>query len=252
MTIRQNSMSAHLLAGITGLVAAMSSSCVQPGAGALGVQGVLAEQIAIDQTTNQVTCTGIQDTFKVKGVLDIANGLNRYTAQLQAFSNLPAGLQQNDIQLQRQQSPNYPNYGPTDSSPITFTELKAQFSFADAAIGSIESNALNPATGTVFNVNNQLGQTGTAAVQIDMKEAIDKVRGLLVGGERVTVIAELALQGQTAAGYTVESPPFFYPIELCSGCLIKRQADCEAIGQNLVSNVFCIEGQDVVSSFCAP
>lgn len=65
----------------------------------------------------------------------------------------------------------------------------------------------------------------------------------------VRIIARVSIEGTTSSGFTVKTPPFSFPIDLCVGCLTSQIATCPT-GTELQVNETCFFGQDVPLNSC--
>ena len=102
------------------------------------------------------------------------------------------------------------------------------------------------------------GIAGT--VLIDAATAASFRSSLGASGATANVIARVVVRGRTLGGTEVETPPFEYPITICSGCLVafpaetddpaKPGLDCDVAVQ--AADPICLPGQDeaVPCSLC--
>ena len=117
-------LSLLLVSAVAGL------ACAPPEQGSVFIEGVLP----VDPGTcaAKATSGAVPKTFLASTVLDIGteggDDGNSLTVPVQATTNLPATFSGQDIQDDKTKSPNYPDYGSSDSNVITFTNSEVFFS----------------------------------------------------------------------------------------------------------------------------
>jgi hypothetical protein len=203
---------------------------------------IFVERVA---TYNEETCVATTtDPAKPSGSLDLGVGeeeLYGYDAPLVVTTNLPSTVNQQTIQEQRQQSPNYPNYGPGDSSVINFTSVRVYFTDTQGDVldvgGITADNPRETAVGgVVYNTQTALGQQALLLAPLISQEETRVFRNRettnLAGQDglsrlefdpdnRFRVLANVQVIGTTTGGAQIVSPEYTFPIDLCKRCLTR-------------------------------
>lgn len=249
------------------------SSCVNDD-GSVFIQGALPIDPGEDC---QVNAGG--DTFLAAGLLDLRNPRS-FQSALKVITNLPSTFNNQDVTKGDQQSPNYPDYGPTDNNVIIFDSAETTFSFqvaqevADAAdpdvfecndqgtcTTNVDKPTITPVAGTVFNTQTQLNTEAVVFVEAinaafaqTLKDNIGAA--LTLPGQRVRVVATVRLKGSTTGNgdlRDISTFPFPLPVDVCNGCLTPDAQFCEdndAAFQAVVGAEACFAGQDFVLGQC--
>lgn len=243
---------------------------------------VYIERVAkVDPTSCVATTTSDALPF---GILDLGFGedeLPVYDAPLVVTTNLPTSVNTQTIQEGRQRSPNYPSYGPADSSIVTFESVSVYFTNTNGEVLPLEfldqgnrkvtdeTPRVTQVGGVVYNSQTNLGQQGLLMAPLISQEearqfrnresvALQNEQGLAnlrdTPNNRFRVIANVQVRGRTSGGAELLSHEYSFPIELCIRCLVRvgipaDQENCP-FGEELVSTDACLVGQDEVSSTC--
>lgn len=236
---------------------------------------IFVERVAAYDDSSCVATTG--GPAQPSGRLDLGFGdeeLYGYDASLVVTTNLPSTVNQQTIQEQRQLSPNYPNYGPGDSSVINFTAIRVYFT--DTAGNELDVAGItrdNPREtavgGVVYNTQTTLGQQALLLAPLVTQEETRILRNrestdlaALDGLSRLEfdpdnqfrLLANVQVVGASTGGAEIVSPAFTFPIDLCKRCLTRvgvpeGEQDCPP-GQELSQVKECFIGQDSVSTAC--
>jgi|GEM_PF-1188260 len=144
---------------------------------------------ALPLIPDQCLVSDADQVFLSSGTLDLGRGGGGYSGFLKVRTNLPATFNNQDVQQDKQQSPNYPDYGAVDNNVVIFESAEITFSLQSDAdtIGTLAAAASQvgganlecagnecrspvaeviPAAGTVFNTQTQLNQAAVVVAEV--------------------------------------------------------------------------------------
>jgi hypothetical protein len=259
------------LALSAGLVLTHAAACIESEQGSVFIQGALDVNADDDCVANANA-----QVFRSSGILDIGvcdpavdatcqNGPNAFSLALKVITNLPATFSSQELQQQRQQSPNFPFYGNTDNNVVTFDQAEVFFTTdADrdgepALEGDLVPGANNPRLsgvgGSAFNIQTQLSSAAVVFATIVTQEDAAALQAEPFVNERLTAVDEAAQQetlritanirllGKTTGNADVRSPPFPFQVDICRGCLLP-QCDAPRVPVAIADVETCFVGQD--------
>lgn len=211
-----------------GLVASVSAAGCVTNAG--DVLFILQNQVPGEDCT---VSPSAGDQFRPEGLIDTgASAGYFFTPVIESRATVPAGqepsrrnvaLQGADITLQLFDE---------NGDPQSFSQAPTEFS-------------------TRFSATVEPGGTTGVGFEILKLSHLSELEGL-VGDGRWQVLAQVTVFGQLSGG-DVESEPFVYPINVCSGCLEVDLGDCASLPSGFVSDQLggiCNDLQDAVLECC--
>ena len=229
------------------LLAAQLTGCLADN-GSVFIEGILpiprADDCVVDPNGG---------VFQSGSLLDLGDQVtpNALVVAMRVVTNLPNTFAAQDDSQSQTRSPNFPDYGNSDSNVINFTDSEVYFTTdadrdgAPALTGVVQTTGYPPTLigvgGTVYNTQSQLN-TGAAiiATVITQENSLALQGWLGTQGGRGRVLANLRLRGTTTGSGAVRTPPFIFPVELCMGCLVVDVTAC----QNGTEDLGCIRGVD--------
>ncbi|MCC7070476.1 MAG: hypothetical protein IT383_04080 [Deltaproteobacteria bacterium] len=203
--------------------------------GSVFIQGILP----IDKTASCVV-DAADEVFVSGALLDVGVGddaANALVVAARVVTNLPNTFQAQDDQRSEQSSPNYPNYGNSDSNVINFTEARVLFTTDDdrdegpQLRGVVKTTGEAPSAtgvgGTVYNTQAQLNSAAAIIATVITESDSAKLQGWVGSqGGQARVLTHIQLAGTTTGGGSVLTPPFVFPVDLCTGCLVEDLTTC--------------------------
>ncbi len=204
--------------------------------GSVFIEGILP--IERDQ---DCVVDGSQKVFVAGALLDIGTGddnANALVVAARAVTNLPNAFSAADESKSDVSSPNYPTYGNSDTNVVTFTESRVLFSTDDDRDGTPVLKGIGVATtgeaptatgvgGTLYNTQAQLNSAAVIFATVITEADAKSLQGWVgTQGGQARVLTHIQLAGTTTGGGSVLTPPFVFPVDLCTGCLVEDLATC--------------------------
>lgn len=249
-------------AAAAALAGLLGGACAPPENASAFIEGILPISPA-----SQCLVNPNGGVFVSGALLDIGRGANDANSLILAprvVLNLPNTFQARDMTEADKKSPNFPNYGNTDSNTVFFQAAESflttdadrpgEAALAGVGLPTDDSSARRVGLGgTLYNEQAQLN-TGAAiiATAITSEDAatlqtVPFVADAIATSGQARVLVNLRLVGQTSGGASVRTPPFVFPVDVCQGCLVVDEADCA----NGRIDTGCVRGVDYPTE-CAP
>lgn len=250
---------AALVTGAVAILAVPLAGCFADN-GSVFVEGVLPISKAADCVVNP---NG--GVFVSGALLDVGEGAgagNALVVAARVVTNLPNTFSATDESQSETRSPNYPNYGNSDSNVITFTNTEVFYTTDQDRDGQPVLQGLLPVReddelllrvgigGTVYNTQSQLNTGAAIIATVVTKEFAEKLQtAAFPDGTAVDrILVNMRFAGTTTGEGAVKTPPFVFPVQLCRGCLV---AIDPATCANGAIDGGCVRGVDY-PTVCAP
>ncbi|MBI1949101.1 MAG: hypothetical protein HYS27_25660 [Deltaproteobacteria bacterium] len=200
--------------------------------------------------------------FVSGALLDVgagADAANALVVAARVVTNLPNTFQATDDSQSETRSPNYPNYGNSDSNVINFTETEVFYTTDQDRDGQAALTGLLPGEGepplqvgiggTVYNTQSQLNTGAAIIATVISKEYAGRLQGATFpdGTALDRILVNIRFAGTTTGEGAVKTPPFVFPVQICQGCLVVDAATCA----NGTQDTGCVRGVDY-PTVCAP